>query len=385
MTKVERKIADFVMNHLNVIAMIALTLIGVMIRIPLRRFLSGDADTFLLPWYEQIQTCGISEQVGNYNLVYQFAIYVMTKLPIKPLYAYKILSCIFDLLLAVVCALVVDTFSREEKRYRTVLVYGAVLISPVVLLNSAAWAQCDSIYVFFGICGLYLLLKDRPGWAMFCFGLSLAFKLQAVFFFPALLFIYIMKKYFTALKFLLIPAGVVACSLPMLLAGRTVREILIVYFWQTKENPMMHINYPSLYCLLDYVPYEGFSEVAILITVVALGMLFYYIAHQSKHVGHGDKLDIIIYLFLSAYTCVLFLPAMHERYGYSYEILAWILACLIPKTAPLCIGLQLMTLRTYSQFLFKSPINLTALGYMNILIYILYVWILLRELKQERR
>ena len=148
---------------------------------------------------------------------------------------------------------------------------------------------------------------------------------------------------------------------------------------------MMHINYPSLYSLLDYGPYEGFSEVAILITVTALGMLFYYIAHQSKHVGHGDKLDIIIYLFLSAYTCVLFLPAMHERYGYSYEILAWILACLIPKTAPLCIGLQLMTLRTYSQFLFKSPINLTALGYMNIVIYFLYVWILLRELKQERR
>ena len=385
MTKVEKKIADFVMNHLNVIAIVAVTLIGVIIRIPLRGFLSDDADIFLLPWYEEIQASGISKQVGNYNLVYQFAIYVMTKLPIKPLYAYKILSCIFDLLLAVVCALVVDSFFREEKRYRTVLVYGAVLISPVVLLNSAAWAQCDSIYVFFGICGLYLLLKDRPGWAMFCFGLSLAFKLQAVFFFPALFFIYLMKKNFTALKFLLIPAGVVGCSLPMLMAGRTIREIVLVYFWQTKENPMMHINYPSLYCLLDYVPYEGFSEAAILITVVALGMLFFYIAHQNKRVGGGGKADIIIYLFLSTYTCVLLLPAMHERYGYSYEILAWILACLIPKTAPLCIGLQLMTLRTYSHFLFKTPINLTALGYLNIVIYFLYVWILLRELKQERR
>ena len=385
MTKVEKRIADFVMNHLNVIAMIALTLIGVMIRIPLRRFLSGDADTFLLPWYELIQDIGISEQVGNYNLVYQFAIYVMTKLPMKPLYAYKILSCIFDLLLAVVCALVVDTFSGEEKRYRTVLVYGAVLISPVVFLNSAAWAQCDSIYVFFGICGLYLLLKDRPGWAMFCFGLSLAFKLQAVFFFPALLFIYIIKKNFTALKFLLIPIGVVVCSLPMLIVGRKVMEIVEIYFGQTVEYPSIYLNYPSLLCLLDGVAYEVFSKVAILITVTVLGMLFFYIAHQNERVGPDDKLDLIIYLFLSAYTCVLFLPAMHERYGYSYEILAWILACLIPKTAPLCIGLQLLTLRTYSHYLFKTPINLTALGYVNIVIYFLYVWILLRELKQERR
>ena len=93
--------------------------------------------------------------------------------------------------------------------------------------------------------------------------------------------------------------------------------------------------------------------------------------------------NTVMLLFLSAFTCVLFLPAMHERYGYPYEILAWVLAFLIPQTALLCIGLQLLTLRTYSAYLFGTQINLTALTFGNLILYCLYVYLLLKQMKKN--
>ena len=249
---------------------------------------------------------------------------------------------------------------------------------PAGIFNSAAWAQCDSIYVFFGICGLYLLLKDRITFAMFCFGLSLAFKLQAVFFFPALIILYFMKKNFSALRFLVIPLAIVAISLPMVFVGRDLSELVQVYMGQTNTYPYMTTDYPSLYCLLSANNYQMYSKVAILFTITGLGALFFYIVYHRIEM---TKDNMVMIMFLCTFTCVLFLPAMHERYGYSYEILAWILVFLMPKTAPLCIALQLLTLRTYSEYLFGTQINLTVLAYGNLIIYCFYVYLLLKEMR----
>lgn len=366
---------DFITRHLVPIAFLAVTIIGILIRIPLRHFISGDAKDFLLPWYDEILKNGIGNQVGNYNFTYQFLILIFTKLPIKPLYAYKLLSEAFDLLLALVSALLVYTCSGNK--HFSLFAYCAVLLSPVVILNSAAWAQCDSIYVFFLLCGLYLLLKEKFRSAMFCFGLSLAFKLQAVFFFPALLILYIMKKRFSALNFLLIPMAMVFISLPMLFVGRSLQELFGVYAMQAGQYHSMTMNYPSFFCVLSAKDYEMFAGVAILFTITALGILLFFIVWQKIEMTRENT---VMLLFLSAFTCVLFLPAMHERYGYSYEILAWILMILVPKTAPLCIGLQLLTLRTYSTYLFGANINLTVLAFCNVILYGLYVFLLLKEM-----
>lgn len=378
MTKFEKRIINFITSHLIPIAFIVVTVLGILIRIPLRHHISGDASCFLLPWYEEILNNGLSSPVGNYNLPYQLAIFFLTKLPLKPLYAYKLLSCGFDLLLAVVCALLV--FDITKKWSRTLLVYCAVLLSPVVILNSAAWAQCDSIYVFFCVCGLYLLLKNKSFFAMLCFGLGLAFKLQAVFFFPGLMILYFMRKDFSIGHFLAIPLAMVLLSAPMVFVGRSLLELVQVYVGQSDTYHFMTMNYPSLYCIFSANNYDTYSKVAILLTVTALGALFFWIAYHKIEMTRENT---VMLLFLSAFTCVLFLPAMHERYGYPYEILAWVLAFLIPQTAPLCIGLQLLTLRTYSACLFGAQINLTALAFVNIILYCLYVYLLLKQMQKN--
>ena len=379
MTKFEKRIVDYISQHLIPISFIVVTVLGILIRIPLRGLVSNDASRFLLPWYEEILENGIGSQVGNYNFPYQFAILIMTKLPLKPLYAYKLLSCGFDFLLAIVCAMMV--YEITKKWSRTLLAYCAVLLSPVVFLNSAAWGQCDSIYVFFAICGIYLLLKDRYFFAMLCFGLSLSFKLQAVFFFPGLMILYFTKKKFSALNFLAVPLTMVVISLPMVFVGRSLLELVQVYVGQADTYHCMTMSYPSLYCIFSADYYPAYSKVAMILTATALGTMFFCIAYYRIEM---TRENIVMLMFLSAFTCVLFLPAMHERYGYSYEILAWVLVFLVPKTAPLCIGLQLLPLRTYSGYLFGSQVNHRVLAYANLILYCLYVYLLMKEMRAAR-
>lgn len=378
MTKIERRLFDFVSKHLTVIAFIIITVLGVVIRIIPRDFVSGDARGFLLPWYEKILENGVSCQVGDYNFTYQLAILLLTKLPLKPLYAYKLLSCIFDFLLAGISSLLVYDFSR--KTHLSLYAYCAVLLSPLVVMNSSVWAQCDSIYVFFAMVAAYMMMKDRPLWAMVFFGLSLAFKLQVVFLFPALCILYVVKRNFSALHFLCIPAAMVAISLPMLLVGRNLSELYGNYLAQAGRYPRMYMNYPSFYCVFRVNDYNMFSTVAILFTIVALGLLAFWIVYNK--IAFTRKSTVILF-FLSAFTCVLFFPAMHERYGYSYEILACILAFMLPGTTPLCIGLQLLSIRTYSAYLFGASINLDILAFVNLFIYFAYLYILLKEMRLE--
>ena len=75
------------------------------------------------------------------------------------------------------------------------------------MLNSAAWGQCDSIYAAFCLGSLYFLLRGRTWWACVFFGLALSFKLQAIFFLPALLIVLVVNRQ-RLLALLAVPADV---------------------------------------------------------------------------------------------------------------------------------------------------------------------------------
>ena len=101
MKNVEQEVKSWIEKKIIYIAFIAIFLLGIAVRIMLRKFVSRDAQIFLLPWYEEIKSnggiSGLGKQVGNYNLLYQFFIAISTYLPINPLYLYKIFSIIFDI------------------------------------------------------------------------------------------------------------------------------------------------------------------------------------------------------------------------------------------------------------------------------------------------
>lgn len=382
MFKIEKKILEWIDGHLPLIVGILLTVLGIAVRIPLREFTSMDAYGFLLPWYNVIRENGISQQVGDYNFLYQAAIYLMTKLPLAPLDAYKALSVIFDYALATGVGMLAAALTREHKTWKAVLVYGAVLLLPTVVLNSSAWAQCDSIYCAFAVWALLAMVKEKYSLSMVLLGLSFAFKLQAVFLLPTFLFVYYQHRKFTVLEFSLVPCTMLLAGLPLVFVGRNLLDMFTIYSNQTETYPYMSMNYPSAWLLLTHERYNSEYELlkttAIVLTVAVLAVLM--LVWLKKKV-QAERTNLIIMAFLLSYTCVLFLPSMHERYSYLCEILAVLLAVLIPKTAPLCAALVGIALCTYGYYLFDNQaFSLPLLAVANIAVYVSYVRCLHRKM-----
>ncbi len=376
----EKKLLTFVLDHIDVAFVIVITLLSIGIRIGLAPIVSNDADRFLLPWYDTIKQSGgfraLSQQTGDYCMFYQTLIALFTYLPVPPLAAYKLLSCIFDYLLAAGCLFVVKELTHN--RERSIGIYVLVVCSPIVVLNSAAWAQCDSMYAACCIWTLYFCLSKKYTLMLFAYGFACTMKLQAIFFLPFLIFIYLVKKEFSILKFLYVPAVMIILSLGGLLSGRHIWDILSIYFGQMHSNgTALTRNYPGLWALFSTGFYELLSiygRAACLLALCALGAFCYYLLKKHPAPMPGQYPAIA---FLFVFLAVLTLPRMHERYGYLYEILALILAVLDKKTIVPCIVLHLVTFCTYAAYLTGEPYSLNLLAAINILLFLLYFWLLM--------
>ena len=384
----ESKFLGFIEKHVMVIAIIAVSAVAIAVRALLFDHLSIDAYNFLIPWYDTLAKkgfAGLSEPVGNYNILYQTIIVLFTYLPIKALHTYKLFSCVFDFLTAGLVAYIVYKSFPNRPRLKALIAYAAVLLSPLVFLNSACWAQCDVIYAFFCIFSVYHIYQEKYVSSLILFGVALTFKLQAIFILPFLLFVYLYKKRFSILYFLIIPAVMVVLSLPGLIMGRGFTEVFTIYLKQTSEYKSMAMNYPSFWLLfktegLDSF-YQLFSTVAVLITFTVLMIMM--IVWLKKKVDFTLQ-NVLIMAFLISYTCVLFLPSMHERYGFIYEILGLMLAFWFVKTIPLLVLMYLTSIATYSIYLFQLTMNSTVLCVVNTLVYIAYVVYLNRQLFKEK-
>ena len=123
-----------------------------LVRIPLFKFVSGDMSGYLIVWYDTIKAYGgihaLNIQVGNYSVLYQTLIALMTYIPLSPVVLYKSLSVVFDYVLAVAVARFVYEETGKNIN-KAVFSFAMVLLSPIVIMNSAMWGQCDSIFTSF--------------------------------------------------------------------------------------------------------------------------------------------------------------------------------------------------------------------------------------------
>ena len=377
MYKVERLIVEWLDRHLTVIFIVAVSVCGILIRFMFRNFESGDSKAFLLPWWEEINNNGgiraLKYQTGNYNMLYQFLIAIMTYLPIKPLYQYKILSGIFDYLLALGVGYMSYNLTNKDMT-KGVLAYAVTLMSPLVIFNSAAWAQCDSIYVFFIVLSLILLMDEHYGISFFMLGVAFSFKLQTVFILPFFIFYYFKERKFSIIQFLLIPLAMCVTAIPSLVMGRGIADVFMNYVEQIGTYTSLAINYPSVWCVVnEAVSPETLKAPAVIITVVLIGIFMYIWIKSAENM---DKKKMLYCAFILAYTCVFFLPKMHEHYGYLYEILAILIAFVDKKTIIPCVVLNMVSLITYSLYLYGVSYDMRILGCINGLVYLAYVVIL---------
>lgn len=369
MFKVEKICFNFIKKHINFFYLFIITLLAIWIRLAGFNFLSGDMDHFLLPWFDEIKESKLRYTVGNYNLLYQSLIYIMTFIPIKPIYQYKILSCIFDFALAIIVA-IFSCELFEKKRWGThfCIVYSVIIFLPTVILNSGFWGQCDSIYVFFIILSILFLYKEKFIASFSVLGIAFAFKFQTLFIIPFYIYYYFQKQKFSLLHFCITFLVFMSSGLLCFIRGIKIYMPLKIYFGQTKDSHLFR-NIHCFWVLLgDNTKFKYF---ALLFTIFLLGIALYLIS--KNNLDFNDKNTYLLIATWSVFVCTIFLPNMHERYTYLLDILLIVLAFLDKKYIMLATVSNLLSLITYAKY-FGEKVPQQETRFLSLMIVLLFIY-----------
>ena len=290
---------------------------------------SGDYRDFLKPWYDQIQALGgfsaIGVPIGNYLVSYIYIIAALTYLPINSLYAIKAVSVLGDILLAAFGGKIVKKVTGSETK--GLAAYGAVLFLPTVVLNSAAWAQCDSLYTAFLLGCVYYLLCQKPSQAMICFAIAFVFKLQAVFLAPFLLLMW-GKGNLRFRHFFWVPGIYLLTILPAMLMGRPFSDLILVYFKQAGTYHSLSLLAPNLYAFLSNDNSGLYSLLGILFFAFFTCTVVFLLCRKGFS---PNKEYILLFALFSVLMTPFLLPHMHERYFYPADVFSVLYAFCLPR------------------------------------------------------
>ena len=358
MTKTEKNVLLWIERNRGILFFIIISLIGFFARYSGFELLSGDMKNCLIVWFDKIKQGGsiasLSRQVGNYNILYQTLIALMTYIEANSVHLYKLLSVVFDYALAFAAAKCVCAFfDNKNYEFRFNTVYTVVLMLPTVVFNSGFWGQCDSIYCFFLVLTMYYLYREKYILAFVYYGISLGFKLQAAFLLPFLICYYFYKKRFSILNFVLSVAVFWSTGIVGFLYGRNMLEPFKIYMSQSGTYKDMFKNSLSLWVLVNKASTSNWEQLhifAMMLTLTICGLALYVVMSGKIKMDTPER-----YLGVAAFTfwaLLLFLPEMHERYTYMLDIILIMMAFLNKKYIKFAAVSVVLSCMTYGRYLF---------------------------------
>lgn len=319
----------------------AAAIIGVSLAFVLRWCVLGyetlDYQDWIRVWLNSLREYGPWAGLGreiwscNYNVPYLYFLSVITLSDVYDLYLVKLVSILFDVLMAFTVMKLVGLFRQSPARRLAAFI--GVLWMPTVFLNGALWGQCDVIYAAFAVAGVYFALSDRPGWSVAAVAVSISFKLQGIFLLPAYFALFIGKK-IRFRYFFLFPAVYVATILPAVLAGRDFWELLTLYFRNTSSiGDGLNYNSSSMYALFDFSALDKGPAARIGILLAAFFCIGIYIWLFLRREEITDRTLLGVCLLFCVGVPFL-LPHMHDRYFFMADVLAFALAVISVKMIP---------------------------------------------------
>lgn len=308
---------------------------------------SSDFKWALTSWYNFI-----AEHGGLSALKYTFSDYT-------PLYLYwlviasTLLSGLiknFSIkLLAMACDYVCAFFVYKlvQLKYpstrKPILAFLSVILSPIVIYNSALWGQCDVIYTTGIIACLYFLCITKKAQAFISFGVAISAKLQAIFFLP-FLGILLLKKQIQFKYFLLIPLVYIISVLPAWFVGHNFIDLLLIYFRQGTQYKKLVQGAPNLYQWLPQAWYQWVLPLGIIITIIVVILLIYKTSKNPTKLRKEHLIDLaMISVLLVPYT----LPKMHERYFFTADIISLVYGFYFPQRWWVAITVQSSSFFSY--------------------------------------
>ena len=292
-----------------------------------------DYQDWLRVWLSALREEGAWRGLGqpiwscNYNVPYLYFLAFISLSDIFELLLIKLLSILFDVLLAFFTMRLVGVFTDSPARRLTAFI--GVLWLPTVLLNGALWGQCDVIYAAFAVLAVYLALSDRPGWSVAAAAVSVSFKLQGIFLLPLYPALFLVRR-MKLRHFFVFPAVYIATILPAVFAGRDFWELLTLYYNNTSTiGSGLNYNSSSLYALIDFgaLPADSAATVGIVLAFFLCAALYVWIFLRR------DDVDDRVLLALTVVFCLgvpYFLPHMHDRYFFLSDVLTFALAVTAP-------------------------------------------------------
>ncbi len=359
--------------------------LALLLRATLASFPSGDFTQFTRDWYEAIGRQGIvaflASGITNYAPLYTYAMVVVHVLFgwVEPVVAIKLIGLPFDFACAYFTARLVGLV--RPGRFLGLMAFLCVLFLPTLVINGAMWGQADSIYTAGLLACVYFLASDRPWEACVTLGLAFCVKLQALFLWPLLLVLWMVRRVPTP-ALLLVPAMYVVSCLPAWLCGRPLGQLLTVYLNQATYYPRLTSNAPHIYQWFPASMYEMMVPAGI-VFAVAIGGLFAVAVWRSRtSLAPARVLQLAtLSLLLVPYVT----PKMHERYFFPADVMSVALAFVSPRFAWVPIAVGAISFFSYAPFLLRTsvvPLPLLAIGMGMVLLAVLTT--VGREIAAER-
>ena len=107
--------------------------------------------------------------------------------------------------------------------------------------------------------------------------------------------------------------------IPGLVFGRNFTAPFEIYGSQTDTYHNMQMNFMNIWAIIGGNRYDILKDFASMLTIFALGIGLVWL--MSKKIDLDKKDLFLTILIWTIWTCVMFLPSMHDRYGYMLDIL----------------------------------------------------------------
>lgn len=373
----ERKILSWVTKHIAVVCLVIMLFLTIWLYISVGLKLdvtevSADFNSFLQPWWNEFVRKGhfhaLAHQIGNYNIAYQTLLAWLSTWHLNCQGALKIVGGITNFILAFLVGGFTYRLKQHKHWFDFVLPCLATLILPTVFLNSMVWLQCDALYTLFIVGALWCFYSDHWAWGMFIYGISLAWKLQAIMLLPFIIMMYLLQRKHSIANFLLILVGFYLPNIGGLFYGRAWNAPFLIYMNQSNDYHDLAINSINLDQLLrssNKLNYQIMQPLMILITILIFAIVVIYLLNYRFDLMH----NFVPLAAWVVWTCYLFLPAMHERYDFVVEILLLIASFISIKYLPIFMTVMIIDSIVYCNYLFNTGENTAVLSVIMLITY----------------
>ncbi len=332
------KFLIFIKNKksLTILLFIIILVLSSLVRLFLLPHESGDMKKYLLNWLQYYRDFpwwhALKAPISNYSAPYNYfllLIHFLQKygnIQINDVFMIKFISIIFDYFAATIIGLIV--FLNKKKFFYFVISFGLVIFAPTIVLNSSHWGQSDVIYSCFIATSVLFVILKKPTLAVIAFAIAFAFKSQGIFFAPFIFLMFLNGeiKWWHGFVFLV---SYLIMNFPSIYVGVPLFDLLFVYFKQAGSQWRMTYNAPNIYQIPVHIfrffngsinlYYDKLKYVALFLTAVAsIGFSFIFKSLIKKS-DNGVKIKLAL---LSLLIVPFLLPAMHERYFFSADLLS---------------------------------------------------------------